>query len=243
MIILKSILKFYLYGVVMSLIIVGFIHIYGLLFDTFYAYPELPTIIKTGLLSGLPLGLFIFLLTASNKPLKTKNKYVLLSIKTATYYWFGILLGLVLIGFLQLYIFVYNVDYNYATLENIFGFSILLGIPLGILVYVLITLAESRNAVEISTKHLINQATSELIINSSTNKIQCLKLVLNTTEFQENTILYNPKLPLDIVFKDGMIEKKITIKKEQYNFKITNTNSDTIIIPTAMDCTIQLDKI
>jgi hypothetical protein len=70
-----------------------------------------------------------------------------------------------------------------------------------------------------------------------------LKLVLNTTEFQENTILYNPKLPLDIVLKDGMIEKKITIKKEQYNFKITNTNSDTIIIPTAMDCTIQLDKI
>lgn len=240
---LKTILEYYLLGVVGALIVMGFIHIYGLLFDTFYAYPELPTVIKTGLLSGLPLGLIIFLLTTSNRPLKTKNKYVLLSIKTATYYWFGILLGLVFIGFLQLYIFVYNEDYNYATLENIFGFSLLLGIPFGILVHVFITLAESRNAVEINTKYAINQATSKLIINSSTNKIQCLKLVINTTEFQENTILYHPKLPLDIVLKDGMIEKKITIKREQFNFKITNTNSDTIIIPTAMDCTIQLDKI
>ena len=133
---LKTIVKFYFFGVVASLIMIGFIHIYGLLFDTFYAYPELEIIIKTPLISGLPFGALLWIGYTINKLPKTKNRYLIVVLKVLTYYWIGFIAGLLIIGFIELYIFVFNEPYYYGTLENIIGFALLLAIPMGGLVRV-----------------------------------------------------------------------------------------------------------
>ncbi len=142
---LKSILKFYLFGVVASLIMIGFIHIYGLLFDTFYAYPELEIIIKTPLISGLPFGALLWFGYRINKLPRTKNIYLIVVLKALTYYWIGFITGLIIIGFIELYIFVFNEPYYYATIENIIGFALLLGLPLSILVRIAKKLIDDNN--------------------------------------------------------------------------------------------------
>ena len=142
---LKTILKFYLFGVVASLVMIGFIHIYGLLFDTFYAYPELEIIIKTPLISGLPFGALLWLGYIINKLPRTKNIYLIVVLKALTYYWIGFIAGLIIIGFIELYIFVFNEPYYYATLENIIGFALLLGLPLSILVRIAKKLIDDKN--------------------------------------------------------------------------------------------------
>lgn len=142
---LKIIVKFYFFGVVASLIMIGFIHIYGMLFDTFYAYPELEIIIKTPLISGLPFGALLWIGCTINKLPKTKNRYLIVVLKALTYYWIGFILGLLFIGYIELYIFVFNEPYYYATLENIVAFALLLGLPLSLLVRIAKKLIDEKN--------------------------------------------------------------------------------------------------
>jgi hypothetical protein len=142
---LKTIVKFYLFGVVASLIMIGFIHIYGMIFDPFYAYPNLEIIIKTPLISGLPFGVILWLGYTINKLPRTKNRYLIVVLKALTYFWIGFIAGLIILGFTQLYIFVFNEPYYYATLENIIAFALLLGLPLSILVRIAKKLIDDKN--------------------------------------------------------------------------------------------------
>jgi hypothetical protein len=142
---LKTIVKFYLFGVVASLIMLGFIHIYGMIFDPFYAYPNLEIIIKTPLISGLPFGALLWIGHTINKLPQTKNRYLIVVLKVLTYYWIGFIAGLIILGFTQLYIFVFNEPYYYATLENIIAFALLLGLPLSILVRIAKKLMDDKN--------------------------------------------------------------------------------------------------
>ncbi len=141
---LKTIVKFYLFGCIASLIMLGFINIYGMLFDTFYSYIDLELLIKTPLISGLPFGVFLFIASLVNKPLKTENVYILFGLKVLTYYWLGFVASLLLIGFVELYIFVFNEPYEFATIENIIAFAMLLAIPMGFLVRITKTLIDSN---------------------------------------------------------------------------------------------------
>jgi hypothetical protein len=142
---LKTIVKFYLFGVVASLIMIGFIHIYGMIFDPFYAYPNLEIIIKTPLISGLPFGALLWIGYTINKLPQTKNRYLIVVLKVLTYYWIGFIAGLIILGFTQLYIFVFNEPYYYATIENIIAFALLLGVPLAVLVRIGKKLIEEKN--------------------------------------------------------------------------------------------------
>lgn len=142
---LKKIVKFYLFGIVASLIMLGFIHIYGMIFDPFYAYPNLEIIIKTPLISGLPFGALLWIGYTINKLPRTKNRYLIVVLKALTYYWIGFIAGLIILGFTQLYIFVFNEPYYYATLENIIAFALLLGLPLSILVRIAKKLMDDKN--------------------------------------------------------------------------------------------------
>lgn len=141
---LKTIVKFYLFGCIASLIMLGFINIYGMLFDTFYSYIDLELLIKTPLISGLPFGVLLFIASLVNKPLKTENVYILFGLKVLTYYWLGFVASLLLLGFVELYIFVFNEPYEFATIENIIAFAMLLAIPMGFLVRITKTLIDSN---------------------------------------------------------------------------------------------------
>ena len=141
----KKIVKYYHFGVIASLVMIGFIHIYGLLFNTFYAHPELKIIIKKPLISGLPFGAILLLGYTINKLPRTKNIYLIVVLKALTYYWIGFIAGLIIIGFLELYIFVFNEPYYYATIEKIIGFALLLGLPLSGLVRIAKKLIDDNN--------------------------------------------------------------------------------------------------
>ena len=142
---LKTILRYYLFGVIASLIMIGFIHIYGMIFDPFYAYPNLEIIIKTPLISGLPYGALLWIGYTINKLPRTKNKYLIVVLKALTYYWIGFIAGLIILGFTQLYIFVFNEPYYYAAIENIIAFALLLGLPLAVLVQIGKKLIDEKN--------------------------------------------------------------------------------------------------
>ncbi|RAR73799.1 hypothetical protein [Flavobacterium aciduliphilum] len=133
---LKTILEYYLLGVVGALIVMGFIHIYGLLFDTFYAYPALELLIKTPLTAGLPFGTLLWIGNTITKLPKTQNIYVKVLLKALTYYGIGFIVGLLLLIFIELYIFVFNEPYYYATVANIIAFALLLALPFSVLVRV-----------------------------------------------------------------------------------------------------------
>lgn len=149
---IKTILKYYAYGCIGSLIMLGFIHIYGMIFDPFYAYPNLEIIIKTPLISGLPFGILLFIAKQVNKPLKTDNIYILFVLRVLIYYWLGFVASMLLIGFVELYIFVFNEPYEYATIENVIGFALLLAIPIGILVRITKTLIDSHHNAKLTSE-------------------------------------------------------------------------------------------
>lgn len=123
----------------------GFIHIYGMIFDPFYAYPNLEIIIKTPLISGLPFGVLLWIGCTINKMRRTQNRYLIMVLKALTYYWIGFIAGLIILGFTQLYIFVFNEPYYYATIENIIAFALLLGVPLAVLVRIIKKLIVDKN--------------------------------------------------------------------------------------------------
>jgi hypothetical protein len=97
------------------------------------------------LISGLPFGALLWLGYIINKLPRTKNIYLIVVLKALTYYWIGFIAGLIIIGFIELYIFVFNEPYYYATIENIIGFALLLGLPLSILVRIAKKLIDDKN--------------------------------------------------------------------------------------------------
>lgn len=141
---IKTIIKYYVYGCLASFIMMGFITIYGLLYDSFYSDFDLELILKTPILSGLPFAVLLFIANQTNKPLQTDNIYILFSLRVLTYYWLGFVASMLLLGFVELYIFVFNEPYEYATLENLIGFALLLAIPIGFLVRITKSLIDSH---------------------------------------------------------------------------------------------------
>lgn len=73
---LKKILFYYGLGIAVSLLLIGFIHLYSYLAEPYFSYAEWNDILLTALISGVPFGIsvwvFIFLKQKSNI---RKNNY------------------------------------------------------------------------------------------------------------------------------------------------------------------------
>ena len=89
---------------------------------------------KNSIDKRIAFGALLWIGYTINKLPRTKNRYLIVVLKALTYYWIGFIAGLIILGFTQLYIFVFNVPYYYATIENILAFALLLGVPLAVLV-------------------------------------------------------------------------------------------------------------
>ena len=66
---LKSIIVCYGLGVAMSLLIIGLIHLYSLIAETYFCYAQWNNILVTALISGFPFGVAVW---AFNNLKKTK---------------------------------------------------------------------------------------------------------------------------------------------------------------------------
>ena len=61
--------KYYLLGIITSLLLIVFIHLYSYIVEPYFSYAELDNILLTALISGLPFGIAIW----TFKNFKAKN--------------------------------------------------------------------------------------------------------------------------------------------------------------------------
>jgi hypothetical protein len=142
---IKKPLFYYGLGIALSLLCIGFIHLFRYISEIYFCYAECDNVLVTALISGLPFGALLWIGYTINSLPRTKNIYLIAVLKAFTYYWIGFIAGLIILGFSQLYIFVFNEPYYYATLESIIAFALLLAIPLAILVHIIKTLIDESN--------------------------------------------------------------------------------------------------
>jgi hypothetical protein len=60
---IKKILFYYVLGIAVSLLIIGLVHLYSLIAETYFSYAECDNITVTALVSGFPFGLAIWAFT------------------------------------------------------------------------------------------------------------------------------------------------------------------------------------
>lgn len=60
---IKKIPIYYAFGIAVSLIIIGLIHLYSLISETYFCYAQWDNILVTALISGLPFGVALWAFT------------------------------------------------------------------------------------------------------------------------------------------------------------------------------------
>lgn len=130
----KKSLLFYSLGTVFTFWILALIRLNTLLFYDYFGYLHWREIIKTAVISGAPIGMAIWaLLTFNYSEFTIDLKFIIkIGIPILKNYLIGIFFALLIIAGTQLYIYIFGSIYCYATTYNIFGFSVLLGIPFAI---------------------------------------------------------------------------------------------------------------
>ena len=130
----RKLVMYYGLGMAFSFWIIAIIHLNSFLFERHYLYANWSNIVKTSIISGAPFGLAIWALLTYRFPNSTINlKFIFNLIKPyLIHYIIGIVLALFLIAGTQIYILYFDSDYRLATYYNIFGFAVLMGIPLAI---------------------------------------------------------------------------------------------------------------
>jgi hypothetical protein len=56
----KTILNFYFFGIIISLILIGSIHLYSLIFENHFKYAQWSNMVQTIIICGIPFGLAIW---------------------------------------------------------------------------------------------------------------------------------------------------------------------------------------
>ena len=130
----KTVLLFYVLGTVFSFVIIAIIHLNSFLFEPYFGYAHWSNIVKTAIISGAPFGIAIWAFLTYKFPASSIDiKFIGNLFKPYLIdYLIGVIFALLLIAGSQLYIYFFETDYYYATYYEVFGFSILLGIPLAI---------------------------------------------------------------------------------------------------------------
>ena len=130
----KKVFLFYILGTTLTFWILALIRLNTILFYDYFGYSHWRDIIKTAIIGGAPIGVAIWAFFTYKFPTSLLNfKFIVTLFKPYFYdYLIGILIALVLIAVTQLYKYFFGADYYYATTYIIFGFSLLLGIPLTI---------------------------------------------------------------------------------------------------------------
>jgi hypothetical protein len=126
----KKILWFYILGTILTFWILVLIRKNYILFhDHFYLW-SWRFVLKTTIISGVPIGAAIWVYLAYKSPsISLDFNYFINLFKN---YFIGILLAIILVEGMQLYAYFNVADYFRATSYNIKWFSLLLGAPVAI---------------------------------------------------------------------------------------------------------------
>jgi hypothetical protein len=133
---LKTFAKYSAYGLMISIIMGAFVHLYGFLFDSFYAFQDLSVSTKAVLLLTIPNGMHLWIINNIERYTNHSNPYYKITFCLMANYWLGCILSFVVLCLvLLLNSFVSLPLLEHLTEDDLFGLSMLFGVPVGILIY------------------------------------------------------------------------------------------------------------
>ncbi len=126
----KKIIWFYILGTILTFWILVLIRKNYILFQDNFYFWRWRFVLKTAIISGVPIGATIWVYWAYKFPtISLDFKYFINFFKN---YFIGIVIAFILVEGMQLYAYITVADYFRATSYNIKWFSLLLGAPIAI---------------------------------------------------------------------------------------------------------------
>jgi len=130
----KHFFKYYTYGFLLSILLVGIVHLYGFFIDSFYAYNSFKISITAVFIVAIPLGLNFGVVNYLSNPLKFKNINLKHVVEWSVNYWIGILFSSVALIIILSCFYLFGLNSYYTTLDSLLiPFALILGFPLSIL--------------------------------------------------------------------------------------------------------------
>jgi hypothetical protein len=130
----KKILMFYILGTVLAFWVLAIIHLNYYILKEFFWRSSWRRVCKNAIIYGAPIGAAFWIFLTYKFPSSYLNfKFVINFFKPYFYnYLIGILLAFGIIECVELYIYLFSTHYYSFTYYNIFGTSVLLGVPMAI---------------------------------------------------------------------------------------------------------------
>lgn len=135
----KKIALFYVLGIFFTFGICALFHLNSFLFKTYFIYAHWSTIMKTSIVCGMPFGLSTWIYMYLSYPTSSLDLRFMLQLfkPYVICYLMGIVLALFILAATQIYIIYFDTDYYPATYYSIFGFSLVLALPLSFITFTL----------------------------------------------------------------------------------------------------------
>jgi hypothetical protein len=132
----KTFAKYSAYGLLVSIIMGAFVHLYGFLFDSFYAFQDLSVSSKAVLLLTIPNGMHLWIINNMERYTNHPNSYYKIIFGLMANYWLGCILSFVVLCLVWLLnSFVTLTFLERFNEDHFFSLSLLFGVPVGILIY------------------------------------------------------------------------------------------------------------
>lgn len=131
----KTFAKYTAYGLMISIIMGAFVHLYGFLFDSFYAFQDISISIKAVLLLTIPNGMNFWIINNIERYTNHTNPYYIIIFGLMANYWLGCITSFVVLCLvLLLNSFVSLPLLEHLTEDDLFGLSMLFAVPVGFLI-------------------------------------------------------------------------------------------------------------
>lgn len=131
----KTFAKYTAYGLMISIIMGAFVHLYGFLFDSFYAFQDLSISIKAVVLLTIPNGMHLWIINNIERYTNHPNPYYKIIFGLMANYWLGCIISFVVLCLvLLLNSFVGLPLHGHLTEDDLFGLSMLFAVPVGVLI-------------------------------------------------------------------------------------------------------------
>ena len=141
---LKKIVFFYILGTILTFWALALIHLNYSLIQDFFWRSSWRNVFKNSIVSGAPVGAAFWIFLTYKFPTSPLDfKFIVSFLKPYFYnYLIGILIAFGIIEGIELYTYLFSNEYLNLTYYNIFGFSVLLGIPIAIIYHNIKTLKQ-----------------------------------------------------------------------------------------------------
>ena len=131
----KTFAKYTVYGLMISIIMGAFVHFYGFLFDSFYAFQDILISIKAVLLLTIPNGMNFWIINNIERYTNYPNPYYKIIFGLMANYWLGCIISFVFLCLvLLLNSFVSLPLLRHLIEDDLFGLSVLFAVPVGFLI-------------------------------------------------------------------------------------------------------------